>query len=180
VTFHILIVEDNLAVQQALCDTLQDFQIHAVDNIGDAVEYLQSNTPDLALVDLWLGNEDGMTLARFIRENNPYVAVVILTGHGSMKSAISALDSDVQAYLLKPVHPHKLKETIHEQIELMQANKQRDVLADNMRQAITSVRAHENVTINSTTHQITKGDLFLDRERYEVKFNQQEIIFSPI
>jgi len=177
---HVLIVEDNPDIQRLLLDTLREFSTHAVDSVSDVIDYLQSNTPDLAIVDLRLADGNGMTLAKYIRRNHPYIVVIILTATGNMNLAIEALEAGVHAFLLKPILPNELKTKINEQLEKMQEIKQRDMLAANMRQAISGLESFAKLTIKQPAHELIIGRLYLNRERYEVKFNDSEIPFSPV
>jgi len=172
----ILIVEDEIAVYETLKDVLEAYDVDGVHTVADALRYVKTYPVDLVLLDLQLGANDGMTVARYVREHFPYTAVVILTGHGSLKSAIQAIELNAQAYLLKPVSPDDLETTVEEQIALMQEHKQRDKLAHHMQQAIENV---QEPTVSPPSNYLASGKLSLDRERYEVMFDGHEITVSP-
>ncbi|GEM_PF-78529 len=174
---HILIARDEPIAIATLRETLSDYQVALVKTVTDAQHYLSMNPVGLVVLDIQLGTENGMTVARHIRENYPYTSIVIMTKHRDIQSAIEAVNLSINAYLLEPVSVHHLHNTITDQLEQMQERKQRDILAQHMRNAIANVYTDES----DTTAILQVDDQFsLNQNLLEARLGQQSIQFSPI
>lgn len=174
---HILIVEDEIGVQQFAAAALKTYHVHTVATISSARAVLREQPIDLLLLDLQLAGENGMDLAREVRQHHPYVAVVILTGQGTLQSAVEAIAINAHYYLLKPVTPAALRQTVHEQIQRVKQERQRDQLARHMQQAIEAIT---DAPTPPRTNDIVKqvGSLRLDRSRYEATYAGSDMQLS--
>lgn len=112
-----LVVDDEEAVRFFLNETLER-DGHIVTAVGsgeEALDYLQNTAFDLAILDLKLGGlVDGQRILEAIRWRWPATVVVMLTAHGSLESAVEAIQEGVDAYLLKPVRPPDVRRAIAE------------------------------------------------------------------
>ncbi len=110
---HTLAVDDEPGVCTFIAETLGAMG-HDVQTVSDGVEALGSLREtrfDLVVLDLMLGGRvDGLRILEAIRWRWPNTAVIILTGHGSMASALEAIREGVDGYLLKPVAPAELRQ----------------------------------------------------------------------
>ena len=106
---HILVVDD----QKEICDVIQQYLSSegyrvSVANDGTAMRRIFSEGPvDLVILDLMLPGEDGLTLARALREESP-VGIIILTGRGETVDRIIGLEMGADDYLPKPFHLREL------------------------------------------------------------------------
>lgn len=80
----------------------------------DALSWLQSNTPDLAILDYKLQGLDGIELLRLIRELKQDIRVVILTAYPSSEIATEALKLGAVKYLVKPIEIDHLEASVEE------------------------------------------------------------------
>ena len=112
-----LIVDDDAGVRFTLAETLRRAG-HAVITAEDgeaALNLLRDEPFDLAILDLNLGTRvDGLRVLEGIRWRWPGMAVVILTAHGSLESAMAAIREGVDGYLLKPAEPEVLLTAVRE------------------------------------------------------------------
>ncbi|MES2152060.1 MAG: response regulator [Pseudomonadota bacterium] len=101
---RILIVDDEAAHVRALCDTLraQGFETVGCDNAQDALEVLGESRFELLLADLMMPGTDGITLVQAARNIDPDLACIIMTGEGSIASAVQAMKVGALDYILKP------------------------------------------------------------------------------
>ena len=110
-TICALVVDDDAGVRFVLGETLRRAG-HAVTQAESgeaALSLLRDNAFDLAIVDLDLGTRiDGLRVLEAIRWRWPQMAVLILTAHGSLESAVAAIREGVDGYLLKPAEPKEL------------------------------------------------------------------------
>ncbi|NJK89254.1 MAG: response regulator [Myxococcales bacterium] len=122
----LLLIEDDAGAQQFVRAALATYQVHVVSTVAAALDFLSLNQVDLVLLDLHLGKEDGMTVAAYLRQHHTYTALVIITGQGTLQTAIRAIELGRTPHLLKPVTPDLLRETVQRHITQMQAQRQRD------------------------------------------------------
>jgi len=172
---HILVVEDETPVREAIRDTLAAYRLGMAATMNEALTYLQAHRVDLILLDLQLGADDGMRVAQHVRSRSPYVAIVILTGRGSLQSAIRAIELDAQAYLLKPISPDELERVVAEQMARMHDVRQRDELAGHMRSAVEAVQGQGE---QRPDNHLESGKLALNREHYEAQYAGSEVTLS--
>ena len=100
----ILIVDDEVAHMKALCNTLRD---HEFETIGfssaiAALEELKKNKYDLLLSDLMMPEMDGITLLQSALKHDPNLIGIIMTGEGTIATAVEAMKSGALDYILKP------------------------------------------------------------------------------
>jgi DNA-binding response OmpR family regulator len=110
-----LVVDDEANIRLFLEDTLQKIG-HTVTPVGSgekALAMLRESFFDLAIVDLHLGGRvDGLRLLEAIKWRWPQTIVIILTGFGSLESALAAIREGVDDYLLKPVEPEEVQRAV--------------------------------------------------------------------
>jgi DNA-binding response OmpR family regulator len=118
-----LVVDDEEAVRFFIRETLgrTGYTVEETVNGEQALLLLRDTRYDLLILDLRLGGRiDGLRVLNAVRWRWPATAVVILTGHGSLETAMDAIREGVDGYLLKPVDPRQLRETIEEALERRQ------------------------------------------------------------
>ncbi len=100
---HLLIVEDDASIRVALCRALA-LRGHAVSSVGTAAAALvevESQRPDVVILDLGLPDMDGLQLLRMLRAVNE-VPVVVATARDDEQAVVLALDSGADDYVIKP------------------------------------------------------------------------------
>lgn len=106
----ILVVDDDKNIAQLLKKVLEgQYHVECCFSLGEALDLYDSISFDLVITDLNLGTDSGMSLARYVRDRDPYVEVIIVTGHASVESAREAIDLGVVSYLTKPVDIAELR-----------------------------------------------------------------------
>jgi len=108
--FHpmkILIVDDEVNLLQSLGDVLRSkgFMVGTARNGLEALDRLKERFFDLIIADLKMPRMGGMELLKVVRERYPQTAVVILTGYGTVKSAVDSIKRGAYDYLVKPFVP---------------------------------------------------------------------------
>ncbi len=90
---RILIVDDEAFIRENLERILGEdgYRPYSTDNGDDAVKEVSEADVDLVLLDLNLGAESGLDVLRAMREVDPDVLVIIITGYGTVESAVEAL-----------------------------------------------------------------------------------------
>ena len=115
---NILIVEDEEGPREALKVILSPyFNLYTVDRAEVAQQILATHPIDLVTLDLKLPDQPGTDFLSQIREKGHDVDVIIITGYGSLQSAIDAIRHGVAAYILKPFNVSELLEVIKKTLE---------------------------------------------------------------
>ena len=112
----VLIVDDEEVARSTLADILrlEGFDITAVESGEAAVKALSAETYDAMVLDLKMPGMGGMGVLRTVVDSMPDLAVIVLTAYGTMDTAIQAIRYRVHDYLLKPVSPVWVVESIED------------------------------------------------------------------
>jgi len=116
-TLRALVVDDEQNIRFFLAETLERMGhiVIAVASGEQALEHLQDTSFDLVILDLKLGGAiDGQRVLESIRWRWPATIVIILTAHGSLESAMEAIQEGVDGYLLKPVRPADMRQAVED------------------------------------------------------------------
>lgn len=110
----VLVVDDEEAVAFTLAAILaQDgYEVEQATSVAQALATVADRRFDVVLLDLRVGGDSGLTVLERLRQLSPDTAVLILTGYGSMDTAIQALRDGASDYLLKPCDVDELKAAI--------------------------------------------------------------------
>ena len=89
---HVLVVDDETLIRQSLQAVLIDegFEVTAAGSLADAWAAFEKDRPDIVLLDLVLGDGNGLDLLRRIKGQGAPVKVVVISAHGSFEHAVSA------------------------------------------------------------------------------------------
>ena len=114
----ILIIDDEVGPRDALKVVLRPFcTVHCAENARVALELLRKEPIDLITLDQKLPDRPGLELLQEIKLDYPDIEVVIVTGYGSLKSAMEGIRHGAASYLLKPFNAHELTTLIQQTIE---------------------------------------------------------------
>jgi two-component system chemotaxis response regulator CheY len=120
----ILMVEDNQHMRVLLRSLLNSAGIREIREAGDGIQalaFLKEQKCDLMLLDLAMQPMDGLELTREIRLSprsvNPFMPIIMITGHTEKHRVEAARDAGVTEFLAKPITPHSLFTRIAEIVE---------------------------------------------------------------
>lgn len=132
----VLLVEDSPSDRRLLIDAMEDFAtVRAVGRIGDALEAIEADVPDVALLDLHLPDAVGLEGLRALREAAPRLPVVVLTG-GELDIALDALAEGAQDFLSKDeIDPLRLARAIAFSLERQSLRELLEAKADDAERA---------------------------------------------
>jgi len=118
---NLLFVDDEERFLESMGKLLaaREFNVIAVNRGEKAIETARNNPVDIALVDLKMPGINGEETLKALKKEHPWMEIVILTGHGSIDSAVDCTQKGAHSYLLKPCDLDQLLEV------LMQAYKKR-------------------------------------------------------
>jgi len=107
---EILVVDDELIVRESLIGWLKraGHEVDAAANGYRALEMVESKDYDIMFLDLKMPDLDGLEVLKRLRASRPQTMVVMITAHGSVETAVEAMKSGANDYLLKPFAPEQL------------------------------------------------------------------------
>jgi two-component system, NtrC family, nitrogen regulation response regulator NtrX len=108
----ILIVDDEADIRELIAGILQDegYEARLARNSDAALSAIADRRPSLIVLDIWLQGSklDGLDLLSVIRERHPELPVVIISGHGNIETAVSAIKRGAYDYIEKPFNADRL------------------------------------------------------------------------
>jgi two-component system nitrogen regulation response regulator NtrX len=101
----ILIVDDEEAIRTSLRSILEDegYQVTVASNGQDALRIYGTEPPDLMILDIWMPEMDGLETLRRVKEFVPTTQVMMMSGHGSIETAVKAIKLGAYDYIEKPL-----------------------------------------------------------------------------
>jgi DNA-binding response OmpR family regulator len=172
---QILIVDDEASIRLTLSALLKraGFDVTPAENGAEAVALLERQAFELMLVDLKMPVMDGMQVVAAARKRQPDLAIIVLTGHGSLETAVEGLHQGVFDYLLKTTEPAQVIERVKAGLQMRTQRIRERTLLDVVGAAVHELRGTQSSPAdqaggsNSGERAITVGALHLDTWRQE-------------
>ncbi|WP_207204774.1 response regulator transcription factor [Miniphocaeibacter massiliensis] len=146
----ILFLEDDLNIREVLTEyiKLADMEITSVENGKNAIEELEANKFDIAILDIMVPELSGLEVLEYIRGKNFEMGVIMLTALGDEKTQIEAFNTYADDYIVKPISPILLIKRIE--------------------------TLYRRLNFKNNTKENTKG-LFIDKDKYQAFFNGESL-----
>lgn len=111
----ILIVDDEPSILQSLGGLLNDegFEVIEATNGYEALKIIGAESPDLVLLDIWMPGIDGIETLKEIKKSHPILPVIIISGHGTIETAVRATKLGAYNFIEKPLSIDKVIVTIN-------------------------------------------------------------------
>ncbi|RLB73658.1 MAG: sigma-54-dependent Fis family transcriptional regulator, partial [Deltaproteobacteria bacterium] len=118
----ILIVDDEISIRQSLEGILEDegFETFFAATGEECLTLLQSESPDLILLDIWMPGIDGLETLKKIKQTQPQQLVVMMSGHGSIETAVKATRLGAFDFIEKPLSLEKVLLSIQNAMKIGQ------------------------------------------------------------
>jgi two-component system response regulator AtoC len=115
----VLVVDDDRAILRTFSRILQraGFSTETAENGKEALKKIQSRTFDVVLIDVVLGDSNGLDLLPKIEESSPKTVKIMITGTDSTEKRSEACKNGADAYLTKPVNPETLLNVFEEKLK---------------------------------------------------------------
>src|SRR3982075_948887 len=115
---QILVIDDEMGPRESLRMLLKpNYQVHTADNVEAGLRILREKKPDAVISDIRMPGTSGIDGLRKIREIDPHVAVIMLTGFGALETAKEALRLGANDYISKPFDAREMREVIGRNVE---------------------------------------------------------------
>lgn len=134
----ILIVDDDDTVRSTLTEyfELVGMQVLSAATAADARSAVASHLPDVVLMDLRLPDATGLSLLNALREDDPDAAIIVLTGHADVRTAVGAMQGGAIDVLEKPVNLEALRDAVQRGVQMVRL--QREVAVLRARDAVAT------------------------------------------
>ena len=119
-TKDILVVDDEVGIRELLSEILFDegYRIHLAENATQARNFREHHAPDLVLLDIWMPDIDGLSLLKeWVAHNQLTMPVIMMSGHGTIETAMEAMRIGATDFLEKPIALQKLLATVAKAIQ---------------------------------------------------------------
>jgi DNA-binding NtrC family response regulator len=115
----ILVVDDDADVRQTLSSILskEGYSVETVENGKQATRICEKSRFDIALIDIKLPDMEGTELLHRLKENQPHMAKIIITGFPTLENAMETVNEGADGYILKPFDVQKLLEMIRKHLK---------------------------------------------------------------
>jgi DNA-binding response OmpR family regulator len=183
----ILIVDDEENIRAGLQTILSrdGHQVRDAANGEEAIRLLETFDFEVAVVDIRMPGLSGVELLHEIRNRWPAVSVILLTGHGTLETAITAVKEGAYDYLLKPAQPEDIRKIVKKALVEARRRREQDHLLASLQTSLKRLGVLEadsplaEKTSHSEKKRITIGDLQINLQAYEVRRNDVPISLTP-
>ena len=129
----ILVVDDEADIREAICGILQDtgdYQTREAASADAALKAFAMRKPALVILDVWLAERgmDGLELLEYFRSLDPLLPVIVISGHGSIETAVSAIRKGAYDYIEKPFAADRLMLVVERALEASDLRRENDAL----------------------------------------------------
>jgi two-component system, sensor histidine kinase and response regulator len=115
---QVLVIDDEMGPRESLRMLLKpNYQVHTADCVDAGIKLLKEKQPDAVITDIRMPGASGIDGLRRIREIDPHVAVIMLTGFGALETAQEALRLGANDYISKPFDAREMREVIGRNVE---------------------------------------------------------------
>lgn len=183
----ILLVDDEANIRQGLKAILQKdgHEVQDVATAKAALSLLPSFAPEVAVLDIRLPGMQGTELLTEVKTQWPHTAVILLTGHGRLESAVTAVKEGAFDYLMKPAKPNAIREVVSRALTEARRQREQAALLDTLQVGLQ--RLQQLPTSSGTNQPAAKapptqlhiGDLVINRAAYEVRRKDETLALTP-
>ncbi len=134
---RILIADDDESGRSGLAAllTLWGYEVQEAVDGKDALERAPAFRPSVVIADMIMPVIDGIGLLKPLAVTVPEAAVILLTAHGSIETAVSAMREGAYDYMTKPVDPRRLRVLVEKAVEKVQVNREVTVLRRQLKES---------------------------------------------
>lgn len=183
----ILVIDDERGPRESLRMVLKyDYELFLADRVDGGVELLRETSPDLVIMDIRMPEKSGIEGLKEIREIDPNVSIIMLTGYGDLETAQQAIRFGANDYLQKPFDANEIQAVVkkyvgrsrlfsrkrqaQEELQKMTQSLSREVGKTNK---LTSLGAASSELVHDLRNPLTIIRGYLDLLNYELKEKQE-------
>ncbi|HOG17099.1 MAG: Transcriptional regulatory protein ZraR [Syntrophaceae bacterium PtaU1.Bin231] len=131
----ILIVDDEESICHALGGILADegYEVLTAGSGEDALKIVEEELPNLVLLDIWLPGMDGIEVLKAIRSNYPQIRVVMISGHGTIETAVKATKLGAFDFIEKPLSLENVILVVNHALDMIRLEEENVLLREKIR-----------------------------------------------
>ncbi len=116
----IFLVDDELRILQSLKGALQDegYTVGVATSAVEALQEIHKDVPDLVILDVWMPGMDGLTLMEELKKSFPRLPVIIISGHGTIETAVKATKMGAFDFVEKPLSLDRILVSIQNALDM--------------------------------------------------------------
>ena len=169
----ILIVDDEKSIRVSLKDILEleNYTVDVASRGEDALEMLNEDEFDLILLDLKMPGVNGVEVMHQATQLYPSTKVIVLTGHGSLESAIEAIRHGAEDYMLKPFKTEEILDSISRSLSEKVERQRKELLIEQLASSLEQLKDVEGITTPELPRRRVvnlPGGIMVDLERREI------------
>lgn len=183
---RVLLVDDeaNIRLTLGAMLTRAGYEVTTASGGVEAIAFLEDQAFDLMLVDLKMPGIDGMQVVAAARARHSDLAIIVLTGHGSLETAVEGLRYGIFDYLLKNTEPAKVVERVQAALQTHAAEQRRRALLNAVDAAVQELRGSVTSTVDTPSaaqaeRTIVIGQLQLDTWRQVATLGGRTLSLTP-
>src|SRR4051794_33735064 len=135
---QVLVIDDEVGPRESLRMLLKpNYQVHTANSVEAGIRLLREKRPDAIVSDIRMPGASGIDGLRRIREIDPHVAVIMLTGFGALETAQEALRLGANDYISKPFDAHEMRDVISRNVERTRVHRTSEHAAAEIRELNT-------------------------------------------
>src|ERR1051326_6159998 len=132
---QILVIDDEMGPRESLRMLLKpNYQVHTADCVEAGIKLLKEKNPDTIVMDIRMPGVSGIEGLRQIREIDPHLSVIMLTGFGALDTAKEALRLGANDYISKPFDAHEMQQVIDRNVERTRAHRTSEHAAEEIKE----------------------------------------------
>ncbi|MGV8081566.1 MAG: sigma-54-dependent transcriptional regulator [Syntrophales bacterium] len=134
---NILIVDDEKSICQSLEGILTDegYEVQTATSAEEALRMMEEEAPHLVLLDIWLPGMDGIEALKVIKTEYPQTRVVMMSGHGTIETAVKATKLGAFDFIEKPLSLEKIILVINHAVDMMRLEEENVLLRQKLTQS---------------------------------------------
>ena len=183
----ILVIDDERGPRESLRMVLKyDYEVFLADRVDGGVALLRDIKPDLVIMDIRMPEKSGIEGLQEIREIDPNVSIIMLTGYGDLDTAQKAIRFGASDYLQKPFDTTEIQAVIKKYVDRSKLNSRKKQAQDELQKMtqslsrevgktnrLTSLGAASSELVHDLRNPLTIIRGYMDLLNYEVKENQE-------
>ena len=183
----ILLVDDETNIREGLKAVLikDGHDVRDAATATAALSLLATHPVEVAVLDIRMPGMSGTELLAIIKAQWPHIAVIMLTGHGTLQTAIAAVREGAFEYLLKPAQPDDIRDVVGRALAEARRQREETALLQALQvglerlQKLPATPPFSQPNPATTVAILRVGDLIIDRAAYEVRFRGQAVALTP-
>jgi two-component system nitrogen regulation response regulator NtrX len=139
---RILIIDDELPIREVLSATLRDegHQVQTAHDADSGLEAMRNFKPEIVFLDIWMpGSLDGIEVLTTARKHFPFIEFVMISGHGTIETAVKATKLGAWDFIEKPLSMDKILICISNVLQYQQEKEEKEALLNKLRRSIAII-----------------------------------------